>query len=111
MSPQRRTAPGPNDDQDYDRQEDREAVRRERAAANDTSDDFDRDLEADSARRTAGEAAVGDPSRQMPDIGATSSGTDQGEFAQHARRGQAESPVEDTHYEPPKRQEGHNGQS
>jgi len=111
MSPQRRTAPGPNDDQDYDRRDDREEVRRDREAANDTRDDFDRDLDADSSRRTAGEAASGDQSRQMPNIGATSSGTDQGEFHQHARRGQAESPAEDSHYEPPRQQEGHNGRS
>jgi len=33
--------------------------------------------------------------------------TDQGEYPQHARKGQAESPVEENHFEPPKHKEGH----
>ena len=110
MSPQRRNTSGPQDDQDYDRQQDREGVRHDRAEANAAGDDdFDRDLQNDNARRFAGDAA--DPSRHTPDVGATSDGTDQGEFPQHARRGQAQSPVEDTHYEPPHRQEGHGNRS
>ena len=73
-----------------------------------SGDEFDQDLKRDNARRTG---AGDQPARSGAEF--TSSArhdpteTDQGEFPQHAQRGQAESPVEVNHYEPPKKKEGH----
>jgi hypothetical protein len=82
-----------------------------------TGDEFGRDLERDNARRSG---RAGDDADRADDADGgleltntarhDPSATDQGEFPQHSRRGQAESPVEATHYEPPKHKEGH-GQS
>lgn len=47
-----------------------------------------------------------DRGRQAPSGGGNSD-TDQGEFPQHARRGQAQSPVQENHFEPPRKKEGH----
>jgi hypothetical protein len=75
-----------------------------------SGDRFREDLQRDNARRT------GHPADDRPaddGLELTSSArhdpaeTDQGEFPQHARKGQAESPVEQNHYEPPKKKEGH----
>jgi hypothetical protein len=77
-------------------------------------DDYDRDLERSNRRDAGGE---GSTMADLPDQlaggphGASPTSqphvTDDERFHQHARRGQAESPVEDTHYEPPKKKEGH----
>jgi hypothetical protein len=88
----------------------------ERDAKARPSDEYDRDLERDN-RRDAGEggtmADLANPGASAPQVSApvNSSGgrTDQGEFPQHARRGQAESPVEETLNQPEHHREGHPG--
>jgi len=82
-------------------------------------DEYERDLKRDNQRdrqrhtmsdladEMAAGPEVGDRTAGQPLPSRPSPETDQGEFPQHARKGQAESPVEDTHYEPPKRKEGH----
>ena len=76
-------------------------------------DRYDRDLERDNERGTEGSS--------MADLPDTMAGGAAGESpttlphvegmgerrGQHARRGQAESPAEQGHYEPPKKKEGH----
>ena len=77
-------------------------------------DEFGGDLQRDNARRTAGAAdgaadrgATDDQHEFTSSTRHDPTETDQGEFPQHARKGQAESPVEQNHYEPPKKKEGH----
>jgi hypothetical protein len=82
------------------------------------NDAFDQDLERDNRQKgqhhtmadLAGDRDGGGPDGGDPvelTAGHDLSRTDQGEFPQHARKGQAESPVEENHYEPPKHKEGH----
>ena len=92
--------------------ENRAAEQDARAAA---GDDFDRDLECDNHRDTAAHT-MSDLANPGADAGlvpgplnATGSRSDQGEFPQHARRGQAESPVEETLNQPEHKREGHPG--
>ena len=73
-------------------------------------DSFDLDLERDNQRGAEGSRmadlpdamAGGESSTTLPHVEGMNEGR-----GQHARKGQAESPVEDTHYEPPKKKEGH----
>ena len=78
-------------------------------------DQYDEDLRRDNQRASQGstmadladaDRAGGDP---LGPTSATSARTDQGEFAQHARRGQAQSPVEETPNQPEPKREGHHG--
>jgi hypothetical protein len=87
----------------------------ERDAQARPADEYDEDLERDNQRRGTGstmadlanaDRAGGNP--ELP-LSASSAGTDQGEFPQHARRGQAQSPVEDTLNQPERKREGHPG--
>jgi len=78
-------------------------------------DEFDQDLERDNRRDSTG-STMADLANQGADAGnapgplsATGPETDQGEFPQHARRGQAQSPVEDTLNQPERKREGHSG--
>jgi hypothetical protein len=78
-------------------------------------DQYDEDLARDN-RRHSGGSTMGDLAHPGADAGlasgpsnATGPGTDQGEFPQHARRGQAESPVEETLNQPEHKREGHHG--
>ena len=50
----------------------------------------------------------GDTSRGDDALGPPVASREAG-FAQHARKGQAESPKQTNHFEPPKEQEGHHG--
>jgi hypothetical protein len=90
-----------------------------RAAAQDaraeSGDDFDKDLERDNRRDSQG-GTMADLASPGADAGhadgplnASGSGTDQGEFPQHARRGQAQSPREETLNQPERHREGHPG--
>jgi hypothetical protein len=90
-----------------------------RAAAQDAraeaGDDFDKDLERDNRRDSQG-STMADLASPGADAGlaggatnAPGGGTDQGEFPQHARRGQAQSPREDTLNQPERHREGHPG--
>ena len=78
-------------------------------------DDFDRDLERDN-HHDAGAHTMADLANRGAEAGhaegplnASGARTDQGEFPQHARRGQAESPVEETLNQPERTREGHPG--
>ncbi len=78
-------------------------------------DDFDKDLERDNHRHGV-RSTMSDPAGNdsaASDAGtpasATGSRTDQGEFPQHARKGQAQSPVEETLNQPEPKREGHPG--
>ena len=76
----------------------------------DGRDEFNQDLQRDNARRTGGaggERPADDRLELTSSARHDPAETDQGEFPQHARKGQAESPVEQNHYEPPKKKEGH----
>jgi len=91
---------------------------REQDAKAAAGDDFDKDLERDN-RRDSGGAAGGSTMSDLANGGqggdasapmsATDDRTDQGEYAQHARRGQAESPREETLNQPERHREGHPG--
>ena len=78
-------------------------------------DDYDMDLERDNQRRSDGSTMADLANRGETDgdasapMSATSEDTDRGEFPQHARRGQAQSPVEDTLNQPEHKREGHPG--
>ncbi len=95
--------------------EHKDAEQDARAAA---GDEFDRDLERDN-RRDGHRSTMADPAAREGDTGNTGSPgqpvsaagdrTDQGEFPQHARRGQAQSPVEETPNQPERKREGHPG--
>jgi hypothetical protein len=75
-------------------------------------DDFDRDLERANRREHEGSSMAdlpdelaGGPHGAAP---TTQPHVEGGEVhRQHSRRGQAESPAELDHYDPPKRKEGH----
>ncbi|HET7456049.1 MAG TPA: hypothetical protein VFJ74_00230 [Gemmatimonadaceae bacterium] len=76
-------------------------------------DSFDRDLERDN-RRGGQESSMADLPDAMAGGSAGESPTTLPHVeemnenrGQHARKGQAESPAEQTHYEPPKKREGH----
>jgi len=92
--------------------ENRAAEQDARAAG---GDDFDKDLERDnhrhSPKRPTGDPASGDDGADDADapVSAAGSRTDQGEFPQHARKGQAQSPVEETLNQPEPKREGHPG--
>jgi len=73
-------------------------------------DRFSEDLQRDNARRTgrpSDDRSVDDGLELTSSARHDPAETDQGEFPQHSRKGQAESPVEQNHYEPPKKKEGH----
>lgn len=78
-------------------------------------DDFDKDLERDNRRDSGGSTMADLANRGDVDgdaaapISASGSRTDRGEFPQHARRGQAQSPVEETPNQPERKREGHPG--
>ena len=77
------------------------------------SDSFDRDLERDN-KRGKGESSMADlpdrlaggPAGESPTTLPHVEGMNE-DRGQHSRKGQAESPAEQTHYEPPKKREGH----
>ena len=78
-----------------------------------TRDSFDRDLERDNQRGAGGsrmadlpDAMAGGPAGESPTTQPHVEGMGEGR-GQHSRKGQAESPVEETHNEPPKKKEGH----
>lgn len=78
----------------------------------DGEDAYERDLERDNQRGREGssmaglpDAMAGGPAGESPTTLPHVDGMGEGR-GQHARKGQAESPVEDTHYEPPKKREG-----
>ena len=102
--------PGNNDAQDYVDQYDDDLTRRNRQeAGRDQRELGDLSNASDGRDHTnaGGRAGVTeDVGRQAPSGGGNSD-TDQSEFPQHARRGQAQSPVQENHFEPPPRKEGH----
>ena len=78
-------------------------------------DQYDEDLTRDNQRDTAAHT-MSDLANRGEGAGLASgpidpagSRTDQGEFPQHARRGQAQSPVEETPNQPERSREGHPG--
>ena len=79
------------------------------------ADEYDEDLQRDNRRDSGGStmADLANPGEGAGHAGAPLSApgarTDQGEFPQHARRGQAQSPVEDTLNQPERKREGHSG--
>jgi hypothetical protein len=74
-------------------------------------EDLARDNRRDSAASTMADLANRGEGAGLADgpLNATGTRTDQGEFPQHARRGQAESPVEATPNQPERSREGHRG--
>ena len=91
------------------------AARGEDDAQQRPADEYDEDLARDNHRHASG-STMSDLAHPGADAGlasgplnASGAGTDQGEFPQHARRGQAQSPVEDTLNQPEPRREGHHG--
>jgi hypothetical protein len=75
----------------------------------DEPDQYDRDLERDNSRlpdgRTRLDAAA--PYEPSPEERHASGGDSGRVYPQKDRKGQAQSPVEETHNEPPKQREGH----
>ena len=92
--------------------ENRAAQQNARAASGDAFDqDLERDNQRDSPASTMGELAnrgEGAGLAAAP-VDPTGSRTDRGEFPQHTRRGQAQSPVEETPNQPERSREGHPG--
>lgn len=93
--------------------EHKDAIQNAQAEA---GDDFDKDLERSNHRASGGSALGNLPDAVRNDTAAESStvtssdaGTDQGEFPQHSRKGQAQSPVEETPNQPEPQREGHKG--
>ena len=91
------------------------AARGEDDARQHPADQYDDDLARDNQRHSGG-STMGDLAHPGANAGhapgplnAAAPGTDQGEFPQHARRGQAQSPVEETPNQPEPKREGHRG--
>jgi hypothetical protein len=75
----------------------------------DAPDEYDRDLERDSSRLPDGRTRLDedDPYRPSADERHASAGDSGPVHPQKDRKGQAQSPVEETPNEPPRRKEGH----
>ena len=91
------------------------AARTEEQAQAAPKDEYDMDLQRDNRRDSAAGTMAdlanrGDESGNAGGpVSASSGDSDRGEFAQHARRGQAESPREETLNQPEPHREGHKG--
>jgi hypothetical protein len=102
--------PGNNEAQDHVDQYDQDLVRQNRREAGRDERELG-DVSAESSGRdhtnAAGRAGVTEDRGRRAPSGGGNSDTDQSEFPQHARRGQAQSPVQENHFEPPPKKEGH----
>ena len=102
--------PGNNEAQDDVDQYDQDLVRQNRREAGRDERELG-DVSAESSGRdhtnAAGRAGVTEDRGRRAPSGGGNSDTDQSEFPQHARRGQAQSPVQENHFEPPPKKEGH----
>jgi hypothetical protein len=77
-------------------------------------DQYDEDLHRDNQRGAGGStmadlAHPGGAGDATGPMSATAGRTDGGEFPQHDRKGQAQSPVEETPNQPERKREGHAG--
>ena len=81
---------------------------RERTGATGASDSQGVRGDSREASRQGDGANDGDTSRGDDALGEPVQSREAG-FAQHARQGQAQSPKQTNHFEPPKEQEGHRG--
>ena len=91
------------------------AARDQHDVAQRPADEYDDDLARDN-RRDSAAGTMHDLANRGADAGhadgpldTAGARTDQGEFPQHARRGQAQSPVEATPNQPEPKREGHPG--
>ena len=102
--------PGNNEAQDHVDQYDQDLVRQNRRDGGRDARELG-DVSAESSGRdhtnAAGRAGVTEDRERRAPSGGGNSDTDQSEFPQHARRGQAQSPVQENHFEPPPKKEGH----
>ena len=102
--------PGNNEAQDSGDQYDQDLVRQSRREAGRDERELGDLANASSGRdhtNAGGRAGVAEDRGGQAPSGGGNSDTDQSEFPQHARRGQAQSPVQENHFEPPRKKEGH----